>query len=202
MKKPVNSQHYSKEEIMNKNIVYAFVSIAFMLLLLGCGSNFSEGGVFADAKDLVAEAKAGITQIYYKDFKAKLDSLEADENDESRIILIDVREPAEFENGYINQPNEDEEYPYSKVFTVNIPRGLIEFKITDSKYWDNDLWVEMPNKDEQIFLYSQRGKRSALAALTLQQLGYSNVLSFKDGFRKWLDPTAPEEKEEKRSSGG
>ncbi len=187
---------------MKKQFLIIAVSSILLLALAGCGESFATGEVFANSKGFVREAKAGITQIHYKDFKAKLDSLEADENDELRIILIDVRESTEFENGYINQPNEDEEYPYSKVFTVNIPRGLIEFKITDSKYWDNDLWVEMPTKDEEIFLYSQRGKRSALAVLTLQQLGYSNVLSFKDGFRKWLDPTAPEEKEEERSSGG
>ncbi|NQV19211.1 MAG: hypothetical protein HQ534_11810 [Armatimonadetes bacterium] len=144
---------------------------------------------------MVAEAKAGINEITYEDFKAKL------EKEELRVI-IDVREPGEFEEGYINQPDEEDEYPYPETFTVNIPRGFLEFKIGDSSFWDDELWVEMPLKDEEIVLFCKSGGRSALAALTLQQMGYSNVLSLKGGYKKWLDPTAPEEDDSDKSSGG
>jgi len=116
-------------------------------------------------------------------------------------ILIDVREPSEFEKGHINQENDDYEVPYSETWTVNIPRGILEFKIGDKNYWDNELWIEMPSIDEEIVVYSQTGKRSALAAQALLQLGYNNVTSLKGGYRKWLDPNAPEE-EAVKSSGG
>ena len=179
------------------------VSITLLLVLSGCGTNFSDGGVFASSKELVNEAKAGITEISYEDFLQKIDTIElSTDEEEPRLILIDVREASEFEAGYINQPDEEDEYPYQRIFTVNIPRGLLEFKIADSDYWDNDLWVEMPSKDEEIVLYCKAGGRSALATFTLQQMGYTNVLSLKGGYKKWLDPTAPEEDDSAKSSGG
>jgi rhodanese-related sulfurtransferase len=59
----------------------------------------------------------------------------------------------------------------------------------------------MPDKEEAIVLYCKTGERSALAAHALMQLGYRNVKSLKGGYRKWLDPNAPEE-EAVKSSGG
>jgi sulfur-carrier protein adenylyltransferase/sulfurtransferase len=194
MKEPENSRHY-KGGKMKKNIFLISVSIAFLFILSGCGTNYSDGGIFANSKELVTEAKAGITQISYDDFLKKMDSGEL-------RILIDVRETGEYDEGYINMPDEEDEYPYPETFTVNIPRGLLEFKIADSNYWDNDLWVEMPAKDEEIVLYCTSGGRSALAAFTLQQMGYTKVSSLKGGYKKWLDPTAPEEDDSAKSSGG
>ncbi|MCF7910990.1 MAG: rhodanese-like domain-containing protein [Candidatus Cloacimonetes bacterium] len=168
--------------------------MAFLLLLSGCGNGFSEGGYFADGKALAAEVKSGITEITRDEFLSRL------ENGKLRV-LIDVREPSEFEEGYINQANEDFEFPYPETFTVNIPRGILEFKIGEKSYWDEELWLEMPPIDEEIVVYSKTGKRSALAAQALLELGYNKVTSLKGGYRKWLDPNAPEE-EAVKSSGG
>ena len=180
---------------MKKNKFLFIVSITLLLVLSGCGTNFSDGGVFASSKALVNEAKAGITEISYEDFLKKMD-------DGELRVLIDVRETFEFEEGFINMPNDEDEYPYPETFTVNIPRGLLEFKIGSSSYWDDDLWVEMPPTDEEIVLYCKSGGRSALAALTLQQMGYTKVFSLKGGYKKWLDPSAPEEDDSDKSSGG
>jgi len=172
-----------------------FVSLMILLLLVsGCGKGFSEGGYFADGKAIAAEAKAGITEISHDVLRTQL------EGGKLRV-LIDVREPSEFEEGYINQANDDFEFPYPETFTVNIPRGILEFKTGDVSYWDDELWIEMPSKDEAIVVYSQTGKRSALATQALLQMGYNNVTSLKGGYRKWLDPNAPEE-EALKSSGG
>ncbi len=175
--------------------IYFLITVFNVLLLLsGCGEGFSKSGYYADAKAMVNEAKHGIEEISYDDFKVKL------EKEEIRVV-IDIREPDEFEEAYINQPDEDDEYPYPETFTVNIPRGLLEFKIADKSYWDDELWVEMPAKDEEIVVYCKKGGRGALAVQALQQLGYVNVKNLKGGFRIWLDPDAPLE-EAPKSSGG
>ena len=179
--------------IMKKQYFFLIISVVF-LLVSGCGKGFSEGGYFANAKAMVNEAKQGIEEISYDDFKTKL------EKEEIRIV-IDVREPGEFENGYINQPDEEDEYPYPETFVVNIPRGLLEFKIGDKSHWDDELWVEMPAKDEEIIIYCKKGGRGALAVHSLKQLGYTNVKNLKGGYRIWLDPDAPLE-EAPKSSGG
>ncbi|MCD4818758.1 MAG: rhodanese-like domain-containing protein [Candidatus Cloacimonetes bacterium] len=178
---------------MKKHITIISV-LALIFLITGCGTGFSTDGVFVDYKQLVSEAKSGITEIVYDEFKAKL------EKGELRLV-IDVREPSEFEAGFINQPDEEDEYPYPETFVVNIPRGLLEFKIGSKSYWDDDLFVEMPKKDEEIIVYCKKGGRSTLSAQSLMQLGYTNVKSLKGGYRIWLDPTAPLE-ETKKSSGG
>ena len=42
-----------------------------------------------------------------------------------------------------------------------------------------------PNRQEAIVIYCARGNRSALAALALQQIGYSAVFSLQGGLRDW-----------------
>lgn len=179
-----------------KRLVYLSVLLSALLFVVGCGSGFAENGVYPSNKQMVQEAKKDITEITYEDFKAKLD------NKELRLV-IDVREPFEFEEGFINQADEEtDEFPYPESFTVNVPRGLLEFKIDSKKYWDDDLMVDMPPKDELIVVYCVSGGRAALAAHTLMQMGYKNVMSLKGGYKKWLDPTAPEVEEEVVDDGG
>lgn len=179
---------------MKKYLTVLFTSTLILLILFGCGESFASGEVFANSKAFVREAKAGITEISYDDFKQRL------EKEEIRVV-IDVRKASEFEKGYIGMPNEDDEYPYPETFTVNIPRGLLEFKIGDKSYWNDDLWVEMPTKDEPIVIYCKVGGRGALAVQTLRLMGYSNVVNLKGGYRIWLDPSLLIE-EEVTDSGG
>ncbi|MEA1987249.1 MAG: rhodanese-like domain-containing protein [Candidatus Marinimicrobia bacterium] len=175
---------------MKKLILVLFATLLFM----SCGKNLSESGYFVDAKAMVNEAKSGIVEVSYDELKSKLEA------EEIRVI-IDIREPSEFENGYIGMPDVEDEYPYPETFTVNIPRGLLEFKIADEDYWNDELWVEMPSKDEEIIVYCKKGGRGALAVQSLQMLGYTNVKNLLGGYRIWLDPSAPFE-EAPKSSGG
>lgn len=176
-----------------KKINYLIILSAILLLVSGCGKRFSEGGVFTDSKAMVAEAKAGINEITYEDFKAKL------EKEELRVI-IDIREPGEFAEGYINQPDENDEKEYPEAMTKNIPRGLLEFKIADITFWKNR--KNMPSKDDEIVIYCKSGGRGALATETLMKLGYKNVQNLKGGYKKWLNPNESEEEDTPAESGG
>ncbi len=67
---------------------------------------------------------------------------------------------------------------------INIARGILEFNISNDKFWEEAM-LYMPEKDEEIIIYCRKGKRSILAAQTLQQLGFTNVKYIIDGWKKW-----------------
>jgi rhodanese-related sulfurtransferase len=114
--------------------------------------------------EMIVEAKKHVDAITAEQLKEKLDNGDM-------ILLIDVREPSEFNAGYI---------PGS----VNIPRGVIEFKIGNEAFWDA-AFLYLPEKDEEIIAYCKKGKRGLLAAETLKKLGYTNVTYLDGGWKKW-----------------
>jgi molybdopterin/thiamine biosynthesis adenylyltransferase/rhodanese-related sulfurtransferase len=77
-------------------------------------------------------------------------------------VLIDVREKDEWMEGFI---------PGAQW----IPRGFLELRIED----------KVPEKDAAVVLYCAGGTRSALAARSLAELGYTNVSSLDGGFSAW-----------------
>lgn len=78
------------------------------------------------------------------------------------VAYLDVREPNEWNLGHI--PG-----------AVHIPRGQLETTIEQ----------RLP-RDRPIVIYCASGNRSALAADTLQQMGYANVASMAGGWRDWV----------------
>ena len=78
--------------------------------------------------------------------------------------LLDVREPDEYEQGAV--PG-----------AVHIPRGNLEFSVDG----------RLSNKSAPIAVYCAGGVRSAFATKTLQDLGYTDVVSIIGGFNKWKD---------------
>lgn len=86
----------------------------------------------------------------------------------AHLTLIDVREQDEVDQGII--PG-----------AVHIPRGFLEFRVEQAA----------PDKDAPLVLYCAGGIRSVLAALSLQELGYTNVASLAGGFDAWKDAGAP-----------
>jgi len=79
-----------------------------------------------------------------------------------RPVIIDVREPDEFEQGAI---------PGAQL----VPRGQLEGAIGE----------HAANSETHIVLYCAVGERSALAAQSLGRLGYRNVQSLAEGFEGW-----------------
>jgi rhodanese-related sulfurtransferase len=116
------------------------------------------------ALDLVAEAKSKITEI----------DLAAAQTAMPHALLLDVREPAEFDAGRL--PG-----------AINIPRGVLEFRIGDHP--------QMSHRDSDILIYCKTSGRAALAALNLQRMGYINVRSIQGGFDAWAQANLPVERE-------
>ncbi|WP_340122216.1 MBL fold metallo-hydrolase [Methylobacter svalbardensis] len=105
---------------------------------------------------LVAAAKQQIVEIDVAKAKQLLK--------EGNIVLIDTREESEYAAGHVDG-------------ALLVPRGMLEFKIGNMP--------ELADKSKAVLIYCRLGNRSALAAQTLQQLGYTNVLSMAGGFEAW-----------------
>jgi len=84
------------------------------------------------------------------------------------VQLGDVREKDEWNAGHI-------------VGAVHVPKSYLE-------QWAED---RLPEKDKTTILYCAAGVRSAMAADTLQKLGYQNVISMAGGFNRWKDSGKP-----------
>ena len=112
-------------------------------------------------QELVADAKSKIKELA---------PAEAVQSIKSGALVLDVREPAEYDAGKLTG-------------AVNIPRGVLEFKISDHPAF--------ADKNAAIVLYCKTGGRSALATLSLQQLGYTNVHSVQGGFEAWMNNGLP-----------
>jgi sulfur-carrier protein adenylyltransferase/sulfurtransferase len=103
-----------------------------------------------------------------KQTKAEIREVDTATADEARTapgtLVLDVREPDEYEQGAI---------PGS----LHIPRGHLESNIEG----------RVPNHDTPLLVICAAGNRSAFAAKTLTQLGYTDVVSVSGGFNKWKD---------------
>ena len=103
---------------------------------------------------------------------AKAEIKEIDPNDVAarldHFTLLDVREPEEYEQGAV--PG-----------AVHVARGNLEFSVEG----------RLPDKDAPIAVYCAGGVRSAFATKTLQDLGYTDVVSIIGGFNKWKDEGLP-----------
>ncbi|MHB1582568.1 MAG: molybdopterin-synthase adenylyltransferase MoeB [Acidimicrobiales bacterium] len=102
--------------------------------------------------------------------KAAIREVDADEA-QTRLgeaVFLDVREPDEYEQGAI--PG-----------AVHLPRGHLEFQVEG----------KLPDKKAPVVVYCAGGTRSAFAAKTLGDLGYSDVVSMAGGFNGWKDAGKP-----------
>ena len=80
------------------------------------------------------------------------------------VTVLDVREPDEYAEGAL--PG-----------ALHIPRGHLEAQVEG----------RISDKTTPVVVYCAGGVRSAFAAKTLGELGYTNVLSMAGGFGKWKD---------------
>src|SRR5205809_1206180 len=106
-------------------------------------------------RDLIADAKKNITEISPTDAAQKVKS-------SSDAVIVDVREKDEFDEGHIPD-------------AVHLSRGMLELEIED----------KFPDRNTTIICHCGGGGRSALAAESLQKMGYKNVRSMAGGFKAW-----------------
>ncbi len=83
-------------------------------------------------------------------------------------VVLDIREPDEYEQGALAD-------------VVHIPRGHLEAQVE----------ARISGHDTPIVVYCAGGVRSAFAAKTLGELGYTNVVSMAGGFGRWKDEGKP-----------
>jgi len=114
----------------------------------------------AGFRELLAQAKSEITEVDPADAASRLAA--------GGTVLLDVREPDEWEQGAI--PG-----------ALHIPRGHLEAQIE----------TRIVDKSAPVVVYCAGGVRSAFATKTLQDLGYRDVVSLAGGFGRWKDEGRP-----------
>ncbi len=97
----------------------------------------------------------------------EIEEVEVESVDLDDMVFIDVREHDEFASGVI---------PAKSVFTI--PRGKIEFAVDDKL---------LGLSDHTIVCYCLKGARGLMAAKTLKDLGFSNVVNLKGGIDSWVE---------------
>jgi rhodanese-related sulfurtransferase len=123
------------------------------------------------ASQIVAEARKAVPEITAAQAKEELELGQAG-------LLLDVREPAEWEQGHI--PG-----------AVLAPRGMLEwYADSTTPYAKPELTTK---KDARIIVACASGGRSLLAAQTLQSMGYTDVVSMAGGFKEWSNRAFPVE---------
>ena len=114
----------------------------------------------AGFRELLAQAKSEITEVDPADAASRIAA--------GGTLLLDVREPDEWEQGAI--PG-----------ALHIPRGHLEAQIE----------TRIVDKTAPVVVYCAGGVRSAFATKTLQDLGYRDVVSLAGGFGRWKDEGRP-----------
>lgn len=112
--------------------------------------------------DIVADARRQIREVDASSFDSASNG----------CILIDVREPAEFDTGHI-------------AGSINIPRGVLEFQVDAHPAVANVSDPALSHKERPVVLVCRTGGRAALAALNLQRMGFGDVSSIAGGILAW-----------------
>lgn len=94
----------------------------------------------------------------------------AEKQQATKPLIIDVREPYEFDAMHIEG-------------SINVPRGILESAVEFD--YEETIPQLVQARDKEVILVCRSGRRSALAALTLQEMGFGNVISLKTGLRGW-----------------
>jgi rhodanese-related sulfurtransferase len=112
---------------------------------------------------LVQDAKNEVAECTVQDVKQRLDRNEP-------FHLVDVREDREWDAGHLPR-------------AIHLGKGIIE----------RDVEKTIPDTAAPVVLYCGGGFRSALAAKSLRDMGYTNVISMDGGFSGWKNAGYPVE---------
>ncbi len=112
---------------------------------------------------VVDDAKTRIREVTVEDVKRGRESSE-------KLHLVDCREDSEWNASHA-------------AGSVHLGKGVIE----------RDIEAAIPDKGAKVVIYCGGGFRSALAADSVQKMGYTNVFSLAGGWRAWKEAGMPVE---------
>jgi rhodanese-related sulfurtransferase len=125
------------------------------------------GPATRSVSQMVAEAKQAVENLTPEQTAAEIAR--------GAALLVDLREPSErIENGAI---------PGS----VHAPRGMLEFYADPTSVYHRAEFDPV----RRTILYCASGGRSALAAQTLRELGYTGVAHLEGGLKAWIASGGP-----------
>lgn len=100
------------------------------------------------------------------------------------VTVEETREALKSESARVIDVREDNEWDEAHIEGAeHLSRGIIE----------RDIETFAPNKSSDLILYCGGGFRAALAADSLQRMGYTNVRSMAGGWRAWNEACNPAE---------
>src|SRR5687768_4901921 len=108
-------------------------------------------------RELLKQVKEQVGRTDVDEVKRRFDRGE-------KVPLLDVREDDETQDGIL---------PGAQTLS----RAHFESRVEDV----------FPDKDQEVVIYCASGARSAFAARTLSELGYTNAVSMDGGFNRWKD---------------
>src|SRR4051812_36714352 len=118
-------------------------------------------------KDILSQTKKQIREVSVQEVNTAIANGKA-------FALLDVREKDEWDEGHL--PG-----------ATFLPRGFLEVKVEKT----------VTDKSTPVIVYCAGGVRSALATKSLQELGYTNVVSMAGGYGEWKNNGLPFEVPEK-----
>ncbi|MGD8312204.1 MAG: rhodanese-like domain-containing protein [Gammaproteobacteria bacterium] len=119
--------------------------------------------------DLVAAALPEIREEFPWDIELRLAS-------ERPPLVLDIREADEFDAMHIEQ-------------SLHVPRGILESACEYN--YEETVRELVEAREREVVVVCRSGNRSALAAYTMQSMGYRNICSMKTGLRGWNDYELP-----------
>jgi molybdopterin/thiamine biosynthesis adenylyltransferase/rhodanese-related sulfurtransferase len=112
-------------------------------------------------KQLMEEARRDIPEVSVEDVRQRLAGA-------GNATLLDVREKEEYREGHLDR-------------ALSLPRGFLEMRVEET----------VADKEAPIIAYCAGGTRSLIAARTLKEMGYTNVVSMTGGFTAWKNAGLP-----------
>jgi len=146
---------------MYKRVVVFVAVVALVFSVIGTVSAAKRPAV---VEQMLAKARQELTKATAEDVKASMDKKE-------KMVILDIRGVDEYEAGHI-------------AGAINVPRGLLEFKV----------WKAIPDQNMKIYVHCRTGARATFATKRLLDLGYKNALWTPLHYAKWVKAGYPIER--------
>lgn len=112
-------------------------------------------------KQIMDDARRLVPEVSVEDVRSRVVK-------SSGATVLDVREKEEYRDGHLDG-------------AISLPRGFLEMRVEET----------VPDKQTPIIAYCAGGTRSLIAARTLKEMGYTNVVSMTGGFTAWKNAGMP-----------